>query len=123
MTRSFQKGAVDVCSANELKFITERVYSGITDIFPGQKIDMILFGSYARGEQEDGSDIDLMVLVDSSRAEISQKIWEIGACTGEILCEQGVVVSPIVENRDYFWNNTHLPFFRNIQQEGVPLYA
>jgi len=32
------------------------------------------------------------------------------------------VVSPIVENRDYFHANAQLlPFFRNVQREGVAI--
>ena len=112
-----------MCTANELKSITDRMRVGVEKIFPGQKVEMILFGSYARGDYEEGSDIDLMILVDSSRAEIAGKNWEVGDAAAEILCDHGILVSPIVENREYFRSNTKLPFFRSIQQEGVQLYA
>ena len=39
----------------------------LSPLFPQQKMDAILFGSYARGSEEAGSDNDVMILVDSSR--------------------------------------------------------
>ena len=39
----------------------------IAPLFPQNKMEAILFGSYARGDAEAGSDIDVLLLVDDSR--------------------------------------------------------
>ena len=40
----------------------------------------------------------------------------------DLLLEYGVVLSPVVENRDYFRAHARtLPFFQNVQREGVRL--
>ena len=85
---------------------------------------MILYGSYARHDADDGSDIDVLLLTDLSRQTIREKHWQIGEAAAEVLLDHGIVVSPVVENRTYFYENEGLlPFFRNVQQEGVWLSA
>jgi len=104
--------------------IINELRAKLSAIFPQDKIDAILFGSYARGDAEFGSDIDVLILVDSSRQTIAQKNWKIGELAAEFLLNSGIVVSPVVENRDYFHTNVNaLPFYRSIQSEGVPISA
>ena len=88
------------------------------------KIEAILFGSYARGDADPGSDIDVLILVDASRQDISAQNWQVGDMAAELLLNYGVVVSPIVENREYFNRNVNvLPFYRNVNREGVRISA
>ena len=46
-------------SRAEVEAIVTKLCGEIAHIFPQDKIDAILFGSYARGDAEFGSDIDL----------------------------------------------------------------
>ena len=111
-------------SRTEIERIIHELCEGAAHIFPQERIDAVLFGSCARGDAEFGSDIDVLLLVDSSRQAISERSWRIGDLAGELLVEHGVLVSPIVENRDYFRSNAELlPLFRNIKAEGVKLSA
>lgn len=97
---------------------------GVASLFPQDKIEAILFGSYARGDADQDSDIDVMFLVDASRQEISEHNWQVGDLASDFLLEHGVIISPIVENRDYFSANSEvLPFYRNIVCEGVKMSA
>lgn len=113
-----------MCSQREVRAILSRLRERMSDIFPQEQFDVILFGSYARNDADDGSDIDVMFLVDSSRQTIQEKHWQIGEAAAEVLMDFGIVVSPIVENRAYYHANAHLlPFFRNVQREGVRIGA
>lgn len=92
----------------------------IAPLFPQNEIEAVLFGSYARGDAEAGSDIDVLLLVDDSRQDISDRNWQVGEFAAELLLDHGIVVSPIVENREYFIRNLeHIPIYRNIDREGV----
>ena len=51
----------------EVKKIVEELCCSVASLFPQNKIEAILFGSYARGDAGPGSDIDVLVLVDASR--------------------------------------------------------
>ena len=108
----------------EVRTIIVQIRESLARIFPQEQFDVILFGSYARNEADDGSDIDVMFLVNSSRQAIREKQWQIGEVAAKVLMDFGVVVSPIVENRAYYQENAELlPFFKNIQREGVWINA
>ena len=107
-------------SRQEVNAIIRELCSGLRPLFPQGPMEAILFGSYARGEADAESDIDVMVLVDSPRQDISEKTWEISGVAANLLLDRGVMVSPIVENRRYFQDNMGLlPFYQNIAREGV----
>ena len=83
---------------------------------------IVLYGSYARGDYNKSSDIDIMILTDLSDKEISEysmKIWEKSA---DIEIDQWIVLSPLVRNIDDFeaWSDVK-PFYMNIINEGVVL--
>lgn len=113
-----------MCSQSDLKAIVARLQNALGSLFPGQCFDVILFGSYARNDADEGSDVDLLFLVDAPREMILEKNWQVGEAAADILMDYGVVVSPIVENREYF--RTHeqgIPFFHSIAREGVRVDA
>ena len=113
-----------MCSKSQAEKIVCELKRSVQPLFPNERIDAILFGSYARGDMDAGSDIDVMLLVDSPRHTISERNWEIGSLTAELLLNYGVVVSPIVENRTYYNSNIDVfPFYRNIRREGVYINA
>jgi len=108
----------------QIQRIISELCSGLAAVFPQEKVEAILFGSCARGEQEDGSDIDVLLLIDAPREVISRKSWQVGNVAADLLLDHGVLVSPIVENRAYFNANAEtLPFYRNIRREGVRFSA
>lgn len=83
---------------------------------------IVLYGSYARGDYNKSSDIDIMILTDLSNEEISKysmKIWEKSA---DIEIDKGIVISPLLRNIDEFeeWSDVK-PFYINIINEGVVL--
>ncbi len=113
-----------MCSQNEVYAMIGQMREHLMRLFPQESMEAILFGSYARNEADDGSDIDVMFLVDASRQAIAEKHWQIGEAASEVLMEYGIVVSPVVENRAYYEANIGLlPFFRNVQREGVLIHA
>ncbi len=108
----------------EVTAIVAELCSRMALLFPQNKIEAILFGSYARGDADSGSDIDVLLLVDASRQDISDRNWQIGDLAAELLLNHGIVVSPLVENREYFNQNLQLfPFYRSIEREGVRISA
>lgn len=83
---------------------------------------IILFGSYARGDYKTNSDIDIMILTDLTDEEIVEyrnKIWDMAY---DIEFDNDVILSPLIKNIDKFnyWLEA-LPFYMNVQKEGVVL--
>lgn len=81
---------------------------------------IILYGSYARGENKPDSDIDLLILVNKEMSPIEKK--EIRYPLYDIEFETGQIISPLVLSLDE-WESKHriTPFYENIQKEGIRL--
>ena len=81
---------------------------------------VILYGSYARGDYRDDSDIDIMILVKMSDEEIRLVKNDIYDLAFEFEINTGIEFSPIIKNEDQYeyWIDT-LPFYRNVRDEGV----
>nr|WP_284708509.1 nucleotidyltransferase domain-containing protein [Sporomusa sphaeroides] len=94
------------------------------DIFGSKLRQVILFGSYARGEQEEDSDMDIMVLVDLNDSELNQYNNVIAEVITDISIKYGVLPSIIDKNYEHFHHWVpFLPFYRNVKTEGVEFYA
>lgn len=81
---------------------------------------VVVYGSYARGDYQKNSDIDIMILVDANDAEIKKRFNSVCDLAFDYELEYGIVISPLVKNEEHFkkWSET-LPFYRNVKQEGV----
>ncbi len=82
---------------------------------------IILYGSYARGEQKEDSDIDILILANKEKITYSDE-KRIKYPLYELEFETGTVISPIVFSRDD-WEIRHkiTPFYKNVKQEGILL--
>jgi len=76
---------------------------------------IILFGSTARGEAEEESDIDVLIIADG----VTQK--EVSKIAFRILLKYGEVISSIVEDKLQFEKYKDYSFHRNILREGVEI--
>ena len=81
---------------------------------------MILYGSYARGDYGDNSDMDIMGLTELTDDRIIQIEDEIFDAAYDIELEYGVPISVNIKNEKHFknWVNS-LPYYSNIQKEGI----
>ena len=104
--------------------ILDEFLKGTKKILGKRMKKIILYGSYARGDYSKNSDIDIMILTDLNDEEISEyrdKIWEF-AYDIEFNNNFDITLSPLIKNIDKFnyWLEA-LPFYINIQKEGVVL--
>ena len=91
----------------------------------GNTLDsVIVYGSYARGDYSELSDIDVMILVTLSEEKIKKISDEISDMAFEYLMKFGVDISPVITNIDHFnyWVD-NLPYYRNVRDEGVRFSA
>ena len=81
---------------------------------------MILYGSYARGDYRDDSDIDVMFLVDLSGDELEKTEFQVWDMTYDFNMDCGFDISTKMKNIDHFnyWKEDDA-FFYNVDNEGV----
>ena len=83
---------------------------------------VILYGSYARGDYDNQSDIDIAAIVKGSRLDLQNKLKAVWDISADIGLENDVVVSPTVIPYDEFEEyKEKLPYYRNIAREGMQI--
>ena len=104
--------------------IIERYVREVSRIYGSHLRKIILYGSYARGDFREDSDIDIMILVDLDDSGIKAASRRLSDMTFEINFDFDVLIMPIVQNAAFFehWVGTY-PFFNQINNEGIELYA
>ena len=83
---------------------------------------VILYGSYARGDYRDDSDIDIMILTTLTDEEIKKTEPMLFDLAFDFQMDYGVDISVVVKNKDQFeyWLGA-LPFYNNVKKEGIVL--
>ena len=89
----------------------------------GKKLKkIILYGSYARGDFNKSSDVDIMILADLSFEEIENYRDQISDIAYDIELDTGIILSPIIKDvKTYNSRVKFVPFYKNVQKEGVVL--
>ena len=59
---------------------------------------VILYGSYARGDYNKQSDVDIMILTDLSFEEIEEYRDRISDIAYDIELDTGIIISPVIKN-------------------------
>ena len=107
---------------NNIEKAIKELKVGINKILKNKVKKIILYGSYARGDYRENSDLDIMILTNMSEEKIVDIRTEIWDLAYDIGLENDIIISILVKNiNDYnYWLDT-LPFYMNIQKEGVVL--
>lgn len=106
--------------SNNLSLILKEFHHDMQNIFKEDLCTVRLYGSYARGDYHQNSDIDVMVLVNTPAEKINAFYDRVSDCAFEYLMKYKVEISPVIKNIDHFnyWK-TDLPYYHNVEQEGV----
>lgn len=109
-----------MCTKSQLDMILGFVANKANQVF-AQKLDsVILYGSYARGDFDKESDIDIMILADITRQEIAAYKKPFLKLSSELGLENDIVITITLKDTVTF--NKYLsamPFYQAIEREGV----
>lgn len=113
-----------MCTRSQLDKILQAIRGEAIRQFGAQLDAVVLYGSYARGDYDDESDIDVMVRVKLSKPLLAQYRKTFSHLGSDLGLEHDITVSIHLQDQETFEKyKNDLPFYRNILREGVPVYA
>lgn len=84
---------------------------------------IILYGSYARGDYSTESDLDIMLLMNCDHSDVKKFQGVVCKIASRIGLEDDIEVSVTMQDKETFEKRLAiLPFYRNVKKEGVTLY-
>ena len=104
---------------DDIRSSGEKIRTELKERYGSKVLQIILYGSYARGEATAQSDVDFLVVVDDSLDP-----WEVRRSLDDVLLdvllEDGRLVSVLVVPKS-FYESYHSPFLKQVHKEGIPL--
>ncbi|MFV0363606.1 MAG: nucleotidyltransferase domain-containing protein [Suipraeoptans sp.] len=106
--------------SERLKIFLDEYRKSVKNIFGETEFRIILYGSYARGDFTETSDIDIMIIVDSQPEKISFYADRIYDITYDYELKYNKEINPNVQSCQIYerWKNVY-PFFANIEKDGI----
>ena len=103
---------------------TEELSRSAQNIMGERLRKIIIYGSYARGDFKDYSDLDIMVLADIDESEYKALENEIDKTASDIGLEHDIIISVLLNNENLFMSRLPIsPFYRNVMSEGIEIYG
>lgn len=109
-----------MCSKSELNVILDKLAAVYKNIYGDSIEQILLYGSYARGDNDEDSDIDVVAIVHGKREALQaqlKKVWEYSC---ELELEHGTILSPtVIPYEEFAKYKDDLPYYKNIAREGI----
>jgi predicted nucleotidyltransferase len=111
--------------SNELvQTVTSEVVAETKNILKDDIYKIVLYGSYARGDFDNESDIDILIVLNSNMDKVRQYRKQISRVASRVGLKNDIEVSLLLRDRETVEKGTHiLPFYKNIMTEGVAIYG
>ena len=103
--------------SGKIKIILDEVKKCLEEIYGDKLKRIILYGSYARGDFTDGSDIDLIILLEDMKKPLAERekyfneIWEL-----DLKYDTVISIIPFEEEE---YKIRKLPVILNAKREGI----
>ena len=104
----------------KIKMVVEIFAKEAKKIYGNKLQTVILYGSCARGDFQNDSDIDILLLMNVPKENLAEERRKIFAMADRLDLEYEVVLAPVLQSWDVYEN--YLPvssFYQNVQKEGV----
>ena len=108
-----------MCREDAIQILGE-VYEGCSAVFPVPIRDAYLYGSFARGDYHDESDVDILLTVDQSDEDIRMHNKSLAKIDSDLSLDHNVTVSVTVKPLEQFNRYAEIsPFYKNVINEGI----
>ena len=112
-----------MCTRNDVDAIVKKIIETYHHVYSDKLMAVYLYGSYAREDYDDYSDVDIVAIVDGERKYVQNQLKMVWDKSSELELEYEVIISPTaIPYIDFATYESILPYYRNISTEGVRLY-
>jgi predicted nucleotidyltransferase len=109
-----------MCNKSEAISILFEVSKAFNEKYPGKLEDAYLYGSYARGDYDEESDVDILVTADILPEEIMSYQKTLSSINSDLSLEHDVTVSATIKPVSQFKKYADvLPYYKNVLREGI----
>lgn len=102
-----------------VKKLLKQLKTGLARVYGDELNALYLYGSFARGENMDGSDLDVVVILKDFERRAAE-IRRTSDLIGDLSLDYEITVSPLFL-RENEWTTNKFSLLRNIKAEGVAL--
>lgn len=108
-----------MCNAKILEDAKKMIVDSYRDVYGNNLVAVYLYGSYARGDYDEYSDIDFAAIVDGERMMLQKQLKMVWEQTHEFGYEHDIIVSStVIPYSEFIRYNNILPYYMNILKEG-----
>ena len=118
-TLSVESFLVYICKMN-LTTVSRELKDSLLSVYGNQFSKLVLFGSYARAEQQDDSDIDFLVVLKGETVNPFKEIALANPVLSGFLFRYGKVFSLVATSEERF-SNYNSSFFHHVRSEGIEI--
>ncbi len=109
-----------MCTQNQAIGILGEVYTSCNNIFNNSVKDAYLYGSYARGDYHSESDVDILLTVNMTSAEIAKHRKAVASVTSDLSLKHDITVSVTIKPLEQFLRFADtMPYYKNVIGEGI----
>ena len=101
-----------------LKKLLLEFRKGLDEIYGSRLKGFYLFGSYARGQAENDSDVDVLIVLDQFQDRYGAEVDLTGFLASDLSLKYGITISRVFET-EKDWSNRESSFLYNVRQEAI----
>ena len=109
---------------DNIQQMTGKIVETAKDVLGDKLRNVILYGSYARGDYNEDSDVDIMVLADIGDTDVYEYEKPLWRAASRLDLENDMLISVQIKDRTFFYKwLPALPFYQNVMKDGVEIYG
>lgn len=101
------------------RIILTEVRDALREVYGARLRKVCLYGSYARGDQRDGSDMDVLIVLDEVR-DVGEELERVAQLGSDLSLAHDITISFCpVDEREFLYEQTG--FLTTIRREAIPV--
>ena len=100
--------------------ITKAVKAQLQLLYGERLAQVILYGSYARGDFHEESDMDFLVVLKDEKIEVGREVLKLSMALSSLNLTYGIIISKHPTTAKQYLTSP-FTFYQNVRREGIEL--